>query len=343
MPREAQAPIFTGGGAIEFAPRTYPDPGPGELLLAVEANAVCGTDREQYYEGSECVPGHEAAGAVIVAGEGTRTPVGTRGAVFLMDYCGACRSCRLGFTNQCLAKRNDMGFTADGGYGPFEVVHETNFFAVPDELTGAEATLLLDVMGTGGHALNRIGLVRGDVESLFVSGAGPIGLGVLAMAKKRLGEDVPVYISDVSPWRLQFASQQFGGIPVDARDESAMAALSDIDAAIDSTGKTAVRNAIIQLLGKRGVLACVGHGEGLTLTVSPDLIATERAVLGSEYFHYREMQDNLALLLAHREYFGRIITHRFPRSRVAEAFELFLAGETGKVVVLADDDPELQR
>jgi threonine dehydrogenase-like Zn-dependent dehydrogenase len=258
-----------------------------------------------------------------------------------MDYCGRCRSCRLGFTNQCLAKRNDMGFTADGGYGPFEVVHETNFFTIPPELSASEATLLLDVMGTGGHALNRIGLVRDDVESLFVSGAGPIGLGVLAMAKRRLGEDLPVLISDVSPWRLRFAEEQFGAIPVDARDPEALGRLSDIDAAIDSTGKTAVRNGIIQLLGKRGVLACVGHGEGITLTVSPDLIATERSVLGSEYFLFEEMQANLELLLAHREYFGRIITHRFPRSQVAEAFALFLAGETGKVLVLADDDPEL--
>jgi threonine 3-dehydrogenase len=46
-----------------------------------------------------------------------------------------------------------MGFTQDGRYGLFEVVHETNFFPVPSDLSAAEATLLLDVMGTGSHAL----------------------------------------------------------------------------------------------------------------------------------------------------------------------------------------------
>jgi threonine 3-dehydrogenase len=335
MPRIANAPRFLGDGKIVFAEREYPDPGPGQLLLAVEANAICGTDREQYYEGSECVPGHEAAGVVIASGAGARTSPGTRGAVFLMDYCGVCRSCQAGHTNQCLAKRNDMGFTADGGYGPFEVVHETNFFAVPGELTAAEATLLLDVMGTGGHALGRIARMREDVESLFCAGAGPIGLGVLAMAKKRFGSDFPVYISDVSPWRLRFA-QSLGGIPVDVRERNALADLGDIDAAVDSTGKTAVREDIIGVLGKRGVLACVGHGEGLSLTVSPDLIATERTVMGSEYFRYSEMQDNLELLLAHREYFGQIITHQIPRDRIGEGFELFLAGETGKVVIVGE-------
>ena len=335
MPRTASAPKFVGDGKIVFADREYPDPGPGQLLLSVEANAICGTDREQYYEGSECVPGHEAAGTVLAAGEGTGTAVGTRGAVFLMDYCGACRSCLAGHTNQCLAKRNDMGFTADGGYGPFEVVHETNFFPVPAELTGAEATLLLDVMGTGGHALGRITRMREDVESLFCSGAGPIGLGVLAMAKARFGQDFPVYISDVSPWRLKFA-ESLGGVPVDVREPKAMSQLGDIDAAIDSTGKTAVRESIIEVLGKRGVLACVGHGEGLSLSVSPDLIATERTVMGSEYFRYGEMRDNLDLLLANRDYFGTIITHQLPRSQISEGFELFLAGETGKVVIVGE-------
>jgi threonine dehydrogenase-like Zn-dependent dehydrogenase len=335
MPRTASAPKFVGDGKIVFADREYPDPGPGQLLLSVEANAICGTDREQYYEGSECVPGHEAAGTVLAGGEQTSTPTGTRGAVFLMDYCGACRSCLAGYTNQCLAKRNDMGFTADGGYGPFEVIHETNFFGVPAELTGAEATLLLDVMGTGGHALGRITRMREDVDSLFCAGAGPIGLGILAMAKARYGQDFPVYISDVSPWRLRFA-ESLGGIPVDVRERNAMSQLGDIDAAIDSTGKTAVRESIIGVLGKRGVLACVGHGEGLSLSVSPDLIATERTVMGSEYFRYAEMRDNLDLLLTNREYFGKIITHQMPRSQISEGFELFLAGETGKVVIVGE-------
>ena len=46
---------------------------------------------------------HEAAGIVVAAWPGTHTPVGTPGMVFIMDFCGECRSCRLGLTNQCLA------------------------------------------------------------------------------------------------------------------------------------------------------------------------------------------------------------------------------------------------
>lgn len=328
----AVAPHFGGDGQISFTDRTYPEPQAGQLLIAVEANAICGTDRDQYFGGSDVVPGHEAAGTVIAAGTGTSTAIGTRGAVFLMDYCGSCRSCRLGHTNQCLAKRADMGFTHDGGYGPYEVVRDSNFFAVPQSVSAADATLLLDVMGTSSHALNRIGKIREDVESLYVAGAGPIGLGILVMAKLRFGEHFPVHITDISPWRLNFA-ESLGGTPVDASDTVAVAAVPACDAAIDSTGKTGARAAAVKSLGKRGVLVCVGHGQELLLNVSDDLIAPERAILGSEYFRFDEMPANLELLLAHRDYIAEIATHQVPVTDIAEGFAMFLAGETGKVIV----------
>jgi threonine dehydrogenase-like Zn-dependent dehydrogenase len=332
MTLTASAPRFTGSGAITFADIDYPEPGPGQLLLRVAANAICGTDREQYFGGSAVVPGHEAAGVVASAGPGTATPVGTRGVVFLMDYCGACRSCLLGATNQCLAKRADMGFTHDGGYGPYELVHESNFFPITDGIEIANATMLLDVMGTSGHALARAELVRPDIESIYIAGAGPIGLGLLVMAKLRYGQDLPAHISDVSEWRLSFA-ESFGGIPVDASDPRALQAVGAPDVAFDSSGKQVARRAAMDILGKRGVLVCVGHGETITLDVSKDLLAPEHAVLGSEYFRFDEMPANLALLEEHQDLISRVISHRVPVERLAEAFELFLSGETGKVVV----------
>lgn len=105
-------------------------PGPGQLLIQVKANALCGSERGQFFKGSTVTPGHEAAGVVVAAGEGTSNPPGTAGVVFLMDFCGNCRNCRLGLTNQCLQKRGDMGFNRDGGYGAYELVNESIFLPV---------------------------------------------------------------------------------------------------------------------------------------------------------------------------------------------------------------------
>src|SRR5687767_403985 len=110
-----QAPRFVGDGRIMFEERDVPTPGRGQLLLRVKANALCGSERGQFLKGADVTPGHEAAGVVVAAGPETHTAIGTPGVVFLMDFCGECRNCRQGATNQCLSKRGDMGFNKDGG------------------------------------------------------------------------------------------------------------------------------------------------------------------------------------------------------------------------------------
>ncbi|MFD2612459.1 alcohol dehydrogenase catalytic domain-containing protein [Paenibacillus gansuensis] len=328
---------FTGNKIIAMNEMPIPVPGPGQLLIKVKANALCGSERGQYMYGSAVTPGHEAAGIVADAGAGTAVKPGTPGVVYLMDFCGSCRSCKLGFTNQCLNKRGDMGFNRNGGYGQYMLVSENIFYTVDEGLDLTEATLLLDIMGTGGHALERGLLVHPDIQSVAIAGAGPIGLGVLVMAKLLLGEKVPVVISDTVPYRLELA-RKLGGIPIDALKETLKDGLEKIglagaDLAADTSGKTIARKSCLEALDKRGVLVCVGHGEGLGIDVSKELIEPERSVLGSEYFRYGELNRNMRLLLQNREYITRIITHRFPLENIQEAFELFFAGSTGKVVI----------
>jgi len=274
-----RTPLFAGNKEIKFAEKAVPKPETGQVLVRVRANALCGSERPQFFNGTSVTPGHEATGTVIAAGRGTHTPVGTTGAIFLMDFCGKCRSCCLGFTNQCLHKRGDMGFNRDGGYGRFELIHENIFFPVPVEFSATEATLLLDIMGTGGHAVERCQLMRPDIESLLVVGAGPIGLGVLAMSKIIFGRQLKVLITDVIPYRLELA-ERLGGLPVNVAKTPLSAGikshdLPSVDMAVDTSGKQAARQEAVDLLAQRGSLICVGHGEGLSLQISRDIIAPE--------------------------------------------------------------------
>ena len=337
IPSTMRSPRFKGQGQIDFVEKVVPVPGPGQLLMQVRANALCGSERGQFYNGTEITPGHEASGVVVAAGPDTHTVIGTPGVTFLMDFCGECRSCKLGLTNQCLNKRGDTGFNRDGGYGAYELVSERTFFPVDLDLDLTEATLLLDVMGTSGHAIQRAQRVHPDIQSVLVSGAGPVGLGMLAMAKIIFGHDMPVVISDVVPWRLQLA-KRLGGLPVNVKEQSLPEGLrrhqiDQVDVAFDTSGKGAARQMALDALAKRGVLVCVGHGEGLSITVSSDLIAPERTLMGSEYFCFNELPQNLARLRQHRAYLSQIITHRYAPADIQAAFELFFHGETGKVVI----------
>lgn len=334
---QVSVPHFVGNRRITTTTKPIPEAGPGQLLLQVKANALCGSERPQWIGGTDVTPGHEAAGVVVAAGEGTTTPVGTAGVVFLMDFCGECRNCKQGYTNQCLHKRGDMGFNRDGGYGQYELVHESIFFPVGD-LPLTDATLLLDIMGTGGHAIKRAQLVHTDIRTILIPGAGPIGLGVLAMAKLLLGDDVKVVISDVVPYRLKMA-EQMGGLPVNSlrmtlADGLKHHGLEAPDISIDCAGKAVVRDECMALLAHRGVLVSVAHGEGLTINnLYGDFVAREMTLIGSEYFAYHELAENLPILLSNRDYMGQIITHRMGVDEIQHAFELFFGGETGKVVI----------
>jgi len=337
IPDSAMYPQFTGGEVIEFVEKTVPGAGHGQLLIQSKANALCASDLGAYYHGAKVTSGHEAAGIVVSAGTGTTTPVGTPGVIFLMDFCGECRSCLQGLTNQCLSKRADYGFSNDGGYGPFMLVNENVFFAVDSNIPLAEATLLLDIMGTGGHSIKRGKLVHPDVQSLLVTGSGPIGLGILAMAKLIFGSDFPVLITDMVPYRLDLA-ENLGGLPINIKNESLKEGLkrhgfNNVDMAIDSSGKSIARRESLDCLAKRGVLVCVGHGEDLLLNTSPDLIAPERAVLGSEYFCYNEFSVNLEFLRNNSDYLAQIITHRYNVMEIKQAFEIFIKQNTGKVIL----------
>ena len=96
-------PVLTGDGRVATRPAHRPGPGPGQLLIRCRANALCGSDRGLFRHGATTIAGHEASGEVAAAGEGCATPVGTRGVVYLMAYCGRCRSCLAGATNVCAA------------------------------------------------------------------------------------------------------------------------------------------------------------------------------------------------------------------------------------------------
>lgn len=338
IPSTMTVPRFLGDGKIDTIEKQVPQPGPGQLLIQVHANALCGSERSQFYSGTPVTPGHEAAGTVVAAGSNTSTPVGTPGAIFLMDFCGECRSCKAGYTNQCLAKRGDMGFNRDGGYGVYELIHENLFFPVEAGISATEATLLLDVMGTGGHSIKRARRCHDDIRSILIPGAGPVGLGILAMAKILIGPELPVVISDVVPYRLALA-QKLGGLPVLTTEKSLAEGLKHYgvgapDVVIDAAGKEKVRDECMALLANRGVIVSVAHGGGMTIpNLYGDFVAREMTLTASEYFAYNELAENYDLLKANRSYLGQVVTHRMGVDEIQLAFELFFAGSTGKVVI----------
>lgn len=150
-----------------------PEPGPGELLIRVEACGVCRTDlhvveRDLAVRRPGIVPGHEVVGRVIRNGPATkRFGPGTRvGVPWLRSTCGECRFCRRGDENLCL-RPQFTGWDEDGGYAELIVAPEAFVYELPESLSARELAPLLCAGIIGYRALLRSRVPRGGRLGLF--------------------------------------------------------------------------------------------------------------------------------------------------------------------------------
>ncbi len=151
-----------------------PEPGAGQVLIAVRACGVCRTDLhivdgELERPKSPLVPGHQIVGTVAGLGEGSeRFGLGDRvGVPWLGWTCGECRYCRSGRENLCDRARF-TGYDLDGGYAELAVADERYCFPIPDGYGDVQAAPLLCAGLIGYRALRLVG----DAERVGFYGFG---------------------------------------------------------------------------------------------------------------------------------------------------------------------------
>ncbi|HXF07647.1 MAG TPA: zinc-dependent alcohol dehydrogenase family protein [Candidatus Acidoferrales bacterium] len=179
------------GQPLEATERPDPLPGPGEVLLAVQACAVCRTDLH-VVDGelpdipTPIIPGHEIVGRVLRCGNGVSLPVGMRlGVPWLGWTCGTCTFCRSGQENLCDDARF-TGYQRDGGYADRVLADARYCFPLPDAYSDAEAAPLLCAGLIGYRSLR----LAGPARRLGLYGFGAAAHIVIQLARH---EDRDVY------------------------------------------------------------------------------------------------------------------------------------------------------
>ncbi len=160
-------------------------PGPGEALVRLHSAGVCATDlhvlegmiRPDEYP---MTVGHEGAGVVIEAGEGSTAAVGDRVAVYNKIFCGACEQCLLGRQNICDNEPGQFGFNLDGVYAEYITSPSRNLVHLPDNVDFAAASVLSCAGMTAVHAARLSNISVG--ETAVVNGIGGVGSMVLQVA-----------------------------------------------------------------------------------------------------------------------------------------------------------------
>ena len=172
-----ERPAPADQGPLALVDRPVPEPGPGEVRVAVSVCGVCRTDLH-LAEGDlapkhpQVVPGHEVVGLVDALGPGaSRFAVGDRvGVAWLRRTCGACRFCERGDENLC-TDPSFTGWHTDGGFADHTVVPEDFAYPIPDELTDEVAAPMLCAGIIGYRALRRTRLRPGGRLGIYGFGA----------------------------------------------------------------------------------------------------------------------------------------------------------------------------
>lgn len=341
--------VLPGDSTVRHVTREVPTPGHGQVLLAVRASSICGSDiraiyREHLGTGPEAyqgvVAGHEPCGEVVAVGPGCdRLAVGDRVVVYHIAGCGQCEECHRGYLIGCTSPtRSAYGWQRDGGHAEYLLAEERTCLKLPEGLSFVDGALVSCGFGTAYEALLRLGVSGRD--AVLVTGLGPVGLAA-AMLARALGAG-PVVGTDVAPDRLRLATD-LGvvdkAVPAGEGAEARLAELSSgrgFDATVDCSGNAAARHLALSATAHWGRCAFVGEGGSVAFDVSPLLIHKQIALHGSwvtSVGHMQELLGNLARWGLRPE---AIVTHRFGLDEAAKAYELADAGTAGKVCLVLD-------
>ena len=347
-----------GQGDIRIEEADVAAPGPGEVLVAMAAGGICGSDLHYYQDGGfgpirvrePIVLGHEVAGTVRAVGAGVEgVAPGDRVAVNPSRPCNACRYCLDGLQQHCLAMRffgSALRFPHEqGGFRDLMVVDAFQCVRVDNpEVSLAEAACA-EPLAVCLHALNRAGASAGNLagKSVLVTGAGPIG--ILALLTARAFGATRLFVSDVNDTRLALAAEVVPGVVAinPAREdvgERVRAGTQDgigCDVALECVGNDRALQSCLDAVRKQGVIVQTGLHPGKGSVDFFQLTFKDAEIRGSWCYPTHGWPRTIELIASGAIPARRVVTKRIALDEaVAEGFEALLDPAGSQLKILID-------
>lgn len=318
-----------------------PEPGPGEVRIAVRQAAICGTDLHidawDDWAVANVTPGvvvgHEFVGVVDAVAHDVRgIEVGDRVAGEGHVVCGTCRNCRAGDGHNC-SNVVSVGIQRDGGFAEYVVIPATNAYVVADHVSD-DVAAILDPLGNAVHTALSFDLVGEDV---LITGAGPIGQMAAAIARHAGARHVVV--TDPSPTRLAIALDMGASAAVAPGRDSLRAVMAELgmqegfDVALEMSGAGPALGDIVDHVMNGAKIALLGLFPAAPVVDVNQVILKGLTVKG---IYGREMFDTwykAVAMLGSGLDVRPVISHRFPLDAHEEAFATLRSGTASKILL----------
>src|SRR3954468_2841246 len=247
-----------------------PTPGPGEVLVAVKACGICGSDVHGM-DGSTgrrlppIIMGHEAAGTITAVGTDVNGwKAGDNVTLDSTIYCGKCAFCRSGFINLC-DNRKVLGVSCEdyrqnGAFAEYVVAPERILYRVPGSIQ-LEHAALIEPFAIALHAVNRVPLAVNDV--VVVAGAGMIGLALVQCLAATACRKIIVI--DLAKEKLAQAKTLGATDIIDSSEGKVVERILEMtngkgaDAAFEAVGITPTVDICLRSVRKGGSVGLVGN------------------------------------------------------------------------------------
>jgi threonine 3-dehydrogenase len=330
------------GAGLELIERPVPQPGPGEVLLRVDAASICGTDHHLFewddWAADNLVPprvlGHELAGTVTGVGANvTRVREGDLVGVESHLFDWTCAQCRRGDMHLCRNLRV-IGVHTDGGFAEQVVIPEAN--AIESNGLDPAVVALQEPMGNAVHAAFAEPI---EGRSVLVTGCGPIGLCAVGIARAA-GASL-VVATDTEPYRLELARTMGADLALDASDPATIDRIGQatggdgVEVVLEMSGAAPALEQALQVVTRGGSVSLLGiFGAPPTVDLS-ELVIMKGIRLHGIYGRriYDTWERTQALLRGGLDV-TPVITHRLGLEEWPQAFDLIASRHAGKVVLL---------
>jgi L-iditol 2-dehydrogenase len=332
VPAQMKAWVLGDPDQLHLREKPTPVPKRAEVLIRIDAVAICATDLEIIHQGTPAsiggglpfnknfTPGHEYMGTVAALGpEVDEFRIGERISVEIHAGCGQCKRCREGMYTSCLnygkpeKGHRANGFTTDGGFAEYAVNHINTVERVPDTMSDAEATLVVTA-GTSMYGLTELGgLVAG--ESVVAIGPGPIGLLAVAVAKA-LGAS-PVILTGTRNKRLAIGQELGADRVINISEENAVEIVKQLtggigaDYVVECAGSEATINQAIHMTNRGGKICLAAFPHDPVTTDIAHLVRNNIYVYGIRGEGRSATRRAMALMAERKFDATKIHTHTF--------------------------------
>jgi L-iditol 2-dehydrogenase len=299
-----KALVFEGPFEMPLRDRPDTEPSAGEVVVAVRAAGICGSDVHGYMGATGrrtpgVVMGHEASGTVALVGDGvTSVRPGDRVVLRSVLSCGTCESCLAGRPNIC-QRRRGLGMHLDGAYAECVLLPVALVAPLPEELS-FEQGAMIEPLAVAMHAVNITPIEL--MDRVVIVGAGTIGL--LTLLAARLRGAGRIVVTDRSRHRLDMAVARGADVAIDVTAGNPVAAVLEAldgrgaDAVFEAVGSSPTVQQSVSVVRPGGDVTWIGNSEPRVELGMQELVTKELTLRGAYAYGTDAEFDRAAETLA---------------------------------------------